>query len=101
MRPRDLFGVAVRAIGIWWVTQGCYWAYWAFWKDRGGATSNPYVSAGVDVGSSIGFLLLGAILLVFADHIVRLVYGPQIRTVLGGEQEDDALEASRDSEPSA
>jgi hypothetical protein len=81
MRPRDLFGVAVRVIGVWWLTQGCYWGYWAYWKHATDLV-NGGIPPAADFGACIGYLIAGMILLVFADHIVRIVYGPQIRTTL-------------------
>lgn len=80
-RPRDLFGVGVRLIGIWLLYQALYWGFFAFWKNAGGP-GNPNVSIGEDVAVFLLNLIGGTALLLLADSIVRIVYGPQIRAVL-------------------
>ena len=100
MRPRDLFGVAVRAIGIWWLTQGLYWLYYAYWRYRGGSTAYPGVPFEADIGMSLGYLILGTVLFIFADHIVRVAYGPQLRTVPTDTDDGElSTDASSDAEP--
>ena len=73
--PRALFGVAVRTIGIWQLAQAAYWFFWALWKN-GGGVGNPNVPIGEDIGEGIFYLVCALILLVLADHIVLMLYGP-------------------------
>jgi hypothetical protein len=75
MRPRDLFGVAVRVMGLWFLTQSAYRAFWAIWK-TGGGVGNPRVPVGEDMGECLQSLIVAAALLIFADFIVLGLYGP-------------------------
>ena len=75
MRARDLFGVAVRVIGIWQITEAAYWGFYAIWKLKGGV-GNPNITVEQDVGLAVFYLVLGLLLIVLADSIVRAVYGP-------------------------
>jgi hypothetical protein len=75
MRPRDLFGVAVRVIGFWFFTQAAYWAYWAALKSHDVSLGNPNVSMREDIATATLYVLMGLIAVVAADPIVWLCYG--------------------------
>lgn len=75
MKPRDLFGVAVRVIGLWFLTQNLYWFLWAAFKSSDTSFGNRAVSPHEDIAYGIIYLILGAILIVCADPIVWAVYG--------------------------
>ena len=77
MRPRDLFGVAVRVIGMWLLTQAAYWAYFAVLKSSPGL-GNPNIPQAEDVAMAAYYCCAGLLLIVLADTIVRAVYGPQL-----------------------
>ncbi len=77
MRPRDLFGVAVRVIGIWFLTQACYWAFYGILKFNPGL-GNPNIPQQEDVAMAAFYATLGVLLIVLADSVVRAVYGPQM-----------------------
>jgi hypothetical protein len=75
MRARDLFGVAVRVIGVWQITEAAYWVFYAILKLKGGV-GNPSITVEQDAGFAVFYLVLGLLLIVLADSIVRAVYGP-------------------------
>jgi len=75
MRPRDLFGVAVRVIGLWFLTQSAYWFFWAAVKSHNPGMGNPNISIPEDLAYAILYLALGGIMLLLADPIVWFVYG--------------------------
>lgn len=85
MRARDLFGVVVRGIGVWMMTQAAYWAFFAVMKSNP-SFGNPRVPQQEDVAMAVFYVALGLVLLGLADPIVRLIYGPQIRTPLGADE---------------
>ena len=45
MRPRELFGVGVRILAVWFWTQAAYWGYWSVMKSAFEGMGNPAVSA--------------------------------------------------------
>lgn len=75
MRPRDLFGVAVRVIGLWSLTQAVYWFFWAAVKSHAPSLGNPNISVPEDMAYATLYLLLGGLMIFLADPIVWLVYG--------------------------
>jgi len=78
MRPRDLFGVGIRLIGLYFLSQAFYWGFWLIAKTQThGALGNPKISAGEDAAYALLYLVLGLLLMVLADHIVLICYGPQ------------------------
>jgi len=74
MKPRDLFGVAIRGIGIWILTQAAYWGFYAFLKLQT-TMGNPSIPPQEDAAMAVFYLVLGILLIVLADSIVRAVYG--------------------------
>jgi hypothetical protein len=75
MKPRDLFGLAVRVLGLWFLTQNLYWFLWAAVKAHDSSFGNPNITPHEDVGYGIIYLILGALLMTCADPIVWAVYG--------------------------
>jgi hypothetical protein len=74
MLPRDLFGVALRVLGVWFVYNGAYAGLYLAMK-QAMLPINSQVSATQDK-LLIGFYLaLAFILLVLTEHIVNLCYG--------------------------
>jgi hypothetical protein len=71
-----LFGVAIRALALWFFTDAFYWGYVAFWKNTTVTATN--VTLAMDVREGVERLIVGVVLMIFADHIVKVVYGPQI-----------------------
>jgi hypothetical protein len=79
MRPRDLFGVALRVLGVWFVYMSAYVGLYLAMKESAMAI-NSQVSTTQDK-LLIGFYLaLAFILLVLPNHIVALCYGPENKT---------------------
>ena len=76
MRPRDLFGVALRVLGVWFVTMAAYAALYLVMKESTMAI-NSQVSATQDKLLVGFYLALAFILLVLPNHIVALCYGPE------------------------
>jgi len=75
MTPRDLFGVALRVLGVWFVYMAAYAALFLIMKETA-MPINSQVSATQDK-LLVGFYLAAAfILLILPNHIVALCYGP-------------------------
>ena len=74
MHPRDLFGVALRVLGVWFLYNACYAGLYLGMKEAE-LPLNSVVSAAQDK-LLVGFYgALAFILLAFADRIARLFYG--------------------------
>ena len=87
MRARDLFGVAVRVIGIWTLTQAAYWGFYAALKSYPGL-GNPRIPQQEDVALAIFYTAFGILLIVLADSIVEVVYGPQVKSAAPAENSE-------------
>jgi len=81
MKPRDIFGVAVRIIGFWFLTQAALWAYWAAVKSSNSSLGNAIVTVQQDVGSAVGHLLIGIILIAGARSWIWVAYGDEPRSL--------------------
>lgn len=79
MRPRDLFGVALRVLGVWFAYMAAYAALYVAMKESGMAI-NSQISATQDKLLVGFYLALAFILLVLPNHIVALCYGPEKKT---------------------
>ena len=75
MRPRELFGVGVRVLAVWFWTQSAYWGYFAFIKSLDMGLGNPKISAREDVVYVIFNGLLGIVLMAGARPLAWLAYG--------------------------
>jgi len=75
MRPRDLFGVGVRILAIWFWTQALYWGYFALVKTWGIGLGNPKISPREDAAYAIFYALLGVMLMAGARALVWVGYG--------------------------
>ena len=75
MGPRDLFGVGVRILAVWFWTQAAYWGYWAVVKSAGTGMGNPGITPREDVGYMIFYVLAGIALMTAARALVWLAYG--------------------------
>lgn len=74
MQSRDLFGVALRVMGVWFLYQAAYGA--VFLAMQLSQIVNSYGAQGTEGKILIAFhLLVALILLAFAEKIVGLVYG--------------------------
>jgi hypothetical protein len=77
MRPRDLFSVAMRVIGVWFWTQAAYWGYWGLLKAEGTGLGNANISARDDGAYAILYALLGIALVAGARGITWIAYGDE------------------------
>jgi hypothetical protein len=84
MRPRELFGVGVRILAVWFWTQAAYWGYWAAVKSAGTGLGNPNVSARDDASYMIFYALLGIALMAGVRPLVWLAYGGVSKRDAGG-----------------
>ncbi len=75
MRPRELFGVGVRILAVWFWTQAAYWGYFTLIKSLGNGLGNPAISAREDGAYAILNVLLGIALMTGARALVWLAYG--------------------------
>jgi hypothetical protein len=75
MRPRDLFGVGVRILAVWFWTQTAYWGYFDFIKSLGNGLGNPNISAREDAAYMILNGILGIVLMAGARVLVWIAYG--------------------------
>jgi hypothetical protein len=74
MQPRDLFGVALRMLGIWFLSDAGYRGVYLILKIQAKLSSEVPATADKLL---IGFyVLMALILLAGANGIVRLCYGP-------------------------
>ena len=75
MRLRDLFGAAVRLLGLWFWTQAAYWGYFALLKVHSASLGNPNIPQAEDIAYAVLYTLLGSFLFAGANGIVWLAYG--------------------------
>ena len=73
--PRDLFGVAVRILAVWFWTEAAYWGFWAAAKSANADIGNPAIKPREDVAYMMLYLLLGIALMVGCRALVWLAYG--------------------------
>ncbi|HWM61683.1 MAG TPA: hypothetical protein VNN98_05995 [Rhizomicrobium sp.] len=79
MNPRDLFGVALRMLGVWFVYNAAYAGLYLAMKEEA-MPFNSTVSATQDKLLVGFYLALAFILLVLPNHVVALCYGPEKKT---------------------
>jgi hypothetical protein len=87
MRSRDFFGVAVRVIGLWEIVEGAYSGFWGVLKVNTGVGVS---TASEHYAFAIYFVVLGLLMIVLADPIVRMVYGSPSKIM----PHDDAADRS-------
>ena len=80
MRSRELFGVGVRILAVWFWSQAAYWGYFAFIKSLGNGLGNPNISAREDVAYMVLYAILGTALMSGARALVWLAYGDAPRS---------------------
>ena len=74
MQPRDLFGVALRVLGIWFLSDAAYRCVYLILKVQESFTNQvPATADKLLIGL---YFLMALILLAGASGIVRLCYGP-------------------------
>ena len=74
MRPRDLFGVGLRVLGIWFLSDAGYRSVFLLMKLQARYSNDVPATADKLL---IGFyLLLALVLLAGANSIIKLCYGP-------------------------
>ena len=75
MKPRDLFGVALRLLGVWFLYDAAYAGLYLGMKEAA-LQVNSQVSMPQDKLLVAFYLALAFILLIQTDKIVALCYGP-------------------------
>jgi hypothetical protein len=75
MRARDLFGVGLRLMGVWFLYNACYAGLYLGMKEAAMAL-NSQVSVTQDKLLVAFYLALAFVLLILTDRIVALCYGP-------------------------
>ena len=75
MKPRDVFGIGVRLLGVWFWSQAIYWAFWTYMKYAQTGLGNPAITAREDLAYACLYLLLGTILFLGAGWLAWLAYG--------------------------
>ena len=75
MRPRDLFGVGLRLLGVWFVYDACYAGLYLGMK-QANLPLNSQVSVTQDKLLVGFYLALAFVLLILTDKIIALFYGP-------------------------
>ena len=76
MQPRDIFGVALRVLGVWFLYDACYAGLYLAMK-QADLPLNSQVSMTQDKLLVGFYLALAFVLLVLANRIVALCYGPE------------------------
>ncbi len=74
MRARELFGVAVRVIGFWLLTEAGYSGFWAIMKSQTGIGS-ANITPTEHAAFAFYYVVLGTVILLLADPIVWVIYG--------------------------
>ena len=72
MKPADLFGVAVRAIGLMSCSYGLYWFLPLFMTRDKDSAAIPDLMVAI-----IGYMVVGIILFMYADFFVAISYRPK------------------------
>jgi hypothetical protein len=75
MKPRDIFGIAIRIFGFWFLTQSGYWGYWALVKSANPDAGNQHISVQEDIASAILYVLLTILTIGGARVWIWLAYG--------------------------
>jgi hypothetical protein len=75
MRPRDLFAVALRVLGVWFLYNASYAGLYLGMKEAA-MQLNSQVSVTQDKLLVGFYLALAFVLLILTDRIVTLCYGP-------------------------
>ena len=75
MRPRDLFGVGVRILAVWFWAEAACWGYWAAVKTASPDLGNRAITPREDIGYMMLYFLLGVALMVGARALTWLAYG--------------------------
>lgn len=75
MRAKDLFGVGLRLMGVWFLYDACYAGLYLGMKEAS-LPLNSQVSMTQDKLLVAFYLALAFVLLVLADRIVAVCYGP-------------------------
>jgi hypothetical protein len=76
MHPRDIFGVALRVLGVWFVYDACYAGLYLVMKQVD-LPLNSQVSMTQDKLLVGFYLALAFVLLILTNRIVALCYGPE------------------------
>lgn len=74
MRPRELFGVAIRVLAVWCWTQAAYYGFLSFLKSVGTAPANSY-PVQEDISVAMFYVILGGFLMAGVRALVWLAYG--------------------------
>lgn len=99
MKPRELFGLAVRVLGLWFLTQSFYYFLLAALKANDPHVLTRGISPHEDMAYGIPFLVLSALLLLCADPIVWIVYGLPPKLTLPEAADTPHTNAKPDNEP--
>jgi hypothetical protein len=75
MKARELFGVGVRLMSVWFLSQAFHWSVWAYLKNAQTGLGNPAISAREDITYACLYLILGTALFVGCNALVVLAYG--------------------------
>ncbi|HEX3944743.1 MAG TPA: hypothetical protein VHW69_11715 [Rhizomicrobium sp.] len=97
--PRGLLGVAIRAIGIWYLTEAVYSAFWAVLKAKNSLLGSANITSGEHFQFAIFYALLAVVLLWLADPIVWVLYGAPPKVMPRGVANNPSTDAIQDSEP--
>ena len=89
MRPRELFGVGVRILAVWFWTQAAFWGYWGAVKSFAPVYGNPTIPQQQYLGYAIFYALLGVILMLGARVLAWVAYGDAPRPGPNVERESD------------
>jgi len=74
MQARDLFGVALRVLGVWFLIQAGSYAVFTVLKLAGGLTTSSVPISEDKIFCGL-YLLLALVLLAGTEKIVNLLYG--------------------------
>jgi hypothetical protein len=75
MRPRELFGVGVRLLAVWFWTLAGYSGFWCFLKSVGNGPASAQLTQRQDISFMIYYVLVGVFLMAGARGLTWLAYG--------------------------
>jgi hypothetical protein len=93
MRPRDLFGVGVRILAVWFWTMAAYYGFWAFIKSVGTAPIGN-ISIREDISWMIYYVLVGVFLMSGARGLTWLGYGDVSKSETAAESAQSEAESA-------
>ncbi|HEX3665012.1 MAG TPA: hypothetical protein VHU23_07255 [Rhizomicrobium sp.] len=79
MRPRELFGVGVRLLAVWFWTLAAYNGFWCMLKSLGNGAANSQLTIRQEISFMIFYVLVGVFLMSGARGLIWLAYSDDLK----------------------